>query len=205
MKTKRRLLDTCDLWCVLSLPGGVFTATGAGVKTNVLFFTKGKQTKKIWYFDLSDVKVAKKTPFTRQQLGDFFKLLPKRADSDRSWTVDIAARRKKAKEEADALRATASEPKSRLKKHEEELDQLKKAKAKPSKLDPVKQLIKDCEREIRDILSKAQAIEDNAFDLKAVNPNAKTEEDTRTPAELIEIIKNKGREVQELLKKLEML
>ncbi|MCP5532477.1 MAG: N-6 DNA methylase [Akkermansiaceae bacterium] len=38
VKTKRRLLDTCDLWCVLSLPGGVFTATGAGVKTNVLFF-----------------------------------------------------------------------------------------------------------------------------------------------------------------------
>ena len=26
VKTKRRLLDTCDLWCVLSLPGGVFTA-----------------------------------------------------------------------------------------------------------------------------------------------------------------------------------
>jgi len=205
VKTKRRLLDTCDLWCVLSLPGGVFTATGAGVKTNVLFFTKGKPTQKIWYFDLSGVKVAKKTPFTRQQLAEFFDLLPTRADSDRSWTIDIAARRRKAKAEADALRATANEPKSRLKKHQETLDKLKKAKAKPEKQESVKQLIKDCEREIRDIDSKAQSIEDTAFDLKAVNPTARNEEDTRSPAELIEIIRAKNREVQEILKKLEEL
>ena len=202
VKTKRRLLDTCDLWCVLSLPGGVFTATGAGVKTNVLFFTKGRPTHKIWYFDLSDVKVAKKTPFTRPQLAGFFELLPTRADSDRSWTINIAARRRKAKAEADALRATANEPKSRLKKHQEALDKLKKAKAKPEKQEPVKQLIKECEREIREIDSKAQSIEDTAFDLKAVNPNATTEEDTRTPVELIELIKSKGREVQEVLAKL---
>jgi len=44
-----------------------------------------------------------------------------------------------------------------------------------------------------------------AFDLKAVNPNTTTEEDTRTPAELIELIKIKGREVQEILEKPEML
>ena len=205
VKTKRRLLDTCDLWCVLSLPGGVFTATGAGVKTNVLFFTKGKPTQKIWYFDLSDVKVAKKTPFTRPQLAGFFELLPSRADSARSWTVDIIARRRKAKAEADALRATANEPKSRLKKHQEAFDKLKKAKAKPEKQESVKQLIKDCEREIRDIDSKAQSIEDNAFDLKAVNPNATTEVDSRTPVELIELIKSKGREVQGILAKLERL
>ena len=205
VKTKRRLLDTCDLWCVLSLPGGVFTATGAGVKTNVLFFTKGKPTQKIWYFDLSDVKVAKKTPFTRPQLAGFFELLPSRADSARSWTVDIIARRRKAKAEADALRATANEPKSRLKKHQEAFDKLKKAKAKPEKQESVKQLIKDCEREIRDIDSKAQSIEDTAFDLKAVNPNATTEVDSRTPVELIELIKSKGREVQGILAKLERL
>jgi len=40
---------------------------------------------------------------------------------------------------------------------------------------------------------------------KAVNPHAKTEEDTRTPAELIELIKRKGREVQEILGKLAAL
>lgn len=199
VKTKRRLLDTCDLWCVLSLPGGVFTATGAGVKTNVLFFTKGRPTEKIWYFDLSDVKVTKKQPFTRQQLAEFFKLLPDRADSERSWTLDIAKRRRDAKAEADKLRATTAEPKARLKKHQEQLDQLKKARAKPGKLEEVKKLITACEREIREIESKAQTLEDAAFDLKAVNPNAKSTEDTRSSAELMDLIETKGREVLELL------
>ncbi len=36
VQTKRKLLDDCDLWCIVSLPGGVFTAAGAGVKTNLL-------------------------------------------------------------------------------------------------------------------------------------------------------------------------
>ena len=37
-------LDDCDFRCIASLPGGVFTAAGAGVQTNLLFFTKGKST-----------------------------------------------------------------------------------------------------------------------------------------------------------------
>jgi len=49
---------------------------------------------------------------------------------------------------------------------------------------------------VRQIEAKAQAIEDAAFDLKAVNPHAKTDEDSRTPAELIEFIEKKGLEVQ---------
>lgn len=205
VKTKRKLLDTCDLWCVLSLPGGVFTATGAGVKTNVLFFTKGRPTGKIWYFDLGDVKVAKKTPFTRQHLADFFALLPGRGESERSWTVDFAARRRAAKEEADAVRAQATEPKGRLRKLREEFDQIKKAKAKPEESESMKRQISGCEKEIREIESKAQSIEDAAFDLKAVNPNAKSEEDTRSSVELIELIETKGREVQELLAQLKNL
>lgn len=71
VKTKRKLTDECDLWCILSLPGGVFSAAGAGVKTNLLFFTKGKATGKIWYYDLSDVKVGKKTPLTLRHFEDF--------------------------------------------------------------------------------------------------------------------------------------
>src|SRR5262245_61603672 len=87
VQTKRKLLDGCDLWCVVSLPGGVFTAAGAGVKTNLLFFTKGRMTERVWYYDLSDVKVSKKTPFRLDRFDDFFRLLPERADSERSWTV----------------------------------------------------------------------------------------------------------------------
>lgn len=67
--TKRKLLEECDLWCIVSLPGGVFSTAGAGVKTNLLFFTKGKKTERIWYYDLSHVKVGKKTPMTLAHFG----------------------------------------------------------------------------------------------------------------------------------------
>jgi len=133
VQTKRKLLDDCDLWCIVSLPGGVFTAAGAGVKTNLLFFTKGQPTEKIWYYDLSDIKVGKKKPFTVDKFEDFFRLLPTRGDSDRSWTVPRAA------------------------------------------------------------------IDAKNFDLKAVNPHAKSTEDTRTPEELLDLIEAKGREVAEAL------
>lgn len=69
VETKRKLLDECDLWCIVSLPGGVFTTAGAGVKTNLLFFTKGKKTKHTWYYDLSHVKMGKKSPMTLAHFG----------------------------------------------------------------------------------------------------------------------------------------
>jgi type I restriction enzyme M protein len=136
VQTKRKLLDDCDLWTIVSLPGGVFTAAGAGVKTNLLFFTKGKPTEKIWYYDLSDIKVGKKTPLTMDRFDDFFRLLPTRGDSDRSWTVT------------------------------------------------------------------REEIEARNYDLKAVNPNAKADDDLRKPEELLDLIEAKGREVAEALAKL---
>lgn len=69
VETKRKLTDECDLWAILSLPGGVFSTAGAGVKTNLLFFTKGRKTERIWYYDLSWVKVGKKTPLTLAHFG----------------------------------------------------------------------------------------------------------------------------------------
>ena len=75
VQTKRKLLDDCDLWCILSLPAGTFKQAGGGVKANLLFFTKGKPTEKIWYYDLSDIKVGKKTPLTMANFEEFLKLL----------------------------------------------------------------------------------------------------------------------------------
>lgn len=103
VQTKRKLLDDCDLWCIVSMPPGVFSQAGAGVKTNLLFFNKGRPTERIWYYNLSDLKVGKKTPFTLERMEGFFELVGDcreggtvaRPDSERSWTVireDIEAR-----------------------------------------------------------------------------------------------------------------
>ncbi|MDW8054907.1 MAG: N-6 DNA methylase [Anaerolineae bacterium] len=73
---------------------------GAGVKTNLLFFTKGRRTQRIWYYDLSDVKVTKKRPLTLADFDDFFTRLALPPDdpqriSKRSWYEDIETIRKR--------------------------------------------------------------------------------------------------------------
>jgi type I restriction enzyme M protein len=60
VQTKRKLLDECDLWCIVSLPSRLFVSAGADVKANLLFFNKGGPTEAIWYYDLSDIKVGKR-------------------------------------------------------------------------------------------------------------------------------------------------
>ncbi len=89
VQTKRRLLDECDVWCIVSLPPKVFVNAGASSKTNLLFFTKGRPTERIWYYDLSDINVTKKNPLTLAHFEEFFRLLPEREDSKRSWSVTV--------------------------------------------------------------------------------------------------------------------
>ncbi len=49
-RIKDKLLNDCDLHTILRLPNGVFNPY-TGIKTNLLFFTKGKPTKEIWYYE----------------------------------------------------------------------------------------------------------------------------------------------------------
>lgn len=53
-KIRRDLMEKCNLHTILRLPTGIFYAQG--VKTNVLFFTRGTQdkgnTKEVWIYDL---------------------------------------------------------------------------------------------------------------------------------------------------------
>lgn len=135
-QTKRKLLDECDVQCIVSLPAGTFLGAGGGIKTNLLFFIKGQPTQSIWYYDLSDVKVTKRKPLTMADFEEFFRLLPERANSARSWIVS------------------------------------------------------------------REEIERRNYDLKAVNPTAAVEDDTRTVDELLDLIEKKGQEVAEALAKL---
>src|SRR5262249_39971514 len=47
---RRKVLTECDLHTVLDCPSGTFQ--GAGVKTVVLFFEKGRPTREVWYYQL---------------------------------------------------------------------------------------------------------------------------------------------------------
>jgi type I restriction enzyme M protein len=99
VQTKKKLLEECDLWCIVSLPQNVFVNAGSGSKTNLLFFTKGKPTERIWYYDLSDIKVLKKSPFTLNKFDDFLERVHSADEeekvSEKSWFVDVESIKKK--------------------------------------------------------------------------------------------------------------
>ena len=200
VKTKRKLLDDCNLWCVVSLPGGVFTAAGAGVKTNLLFFTKGRPTRKIWYYDLSELKIRKKNPLMLSHFEEFFRLLPTRGDSGLSWTVDMDARKQAATEEARPLKEQATAKGQQAAQWSQRVAELKKARPRDDQaIEGVEARVKELTRESRELAAKAKEIEDAVYDLKAVNPNRKPDVDERTPEQLMEIIEAKGREIVEAL------
>ena len=68
---RKELLKNFNLHTILRLPTGIFYAQG--VKANVLFFTKGTQTKDIWFFDYrTGVKHTLATnPMLRHHLDEF--------------------------------------------------------------------------------------------------------------------------------------
>jgi type I restriction enzyme M protein len=200
VKTKRKLLDDCELWCVVSLPGGVFTAAGAGVKTNLLFFTKGQPTHKIWYYDLTNIKVGKKTPLTLKHFEELFRLLPTRSDSDYSWTMDLDERKRLAAEEARPIKDQSTAKSHQAAQWSQRIIELKKSPLWDTEtIQEAEAKVKELSRESRELAAKAKEIEDAVYDLKAVNPNKKPNIDTRTPEELIGIIEAKGREISEAL------
>ncbi|TWU60632.1 putative type I restriction enzymeP M protein [Rubripirellula tenax] len=49
-RIKEKLMDECNLHTIVRLPNGVF-APYTGIKTNLLFFTKGTPTKDIWFYE----------------------------------------------------------------------------------------------------------------------------------------------------------
>ena len=85
---RKTLLENCNLHTVLDLPGGTFT--GAGVKTVVLFFEKGKPTRNVWYYQLNlDRNLGKTNPLNENDLAEFVELQKTFADSENSWTVNL--------------------------------------------------------------------------------------------------------------------
>jgi type I restriction enzyme M protein len=146
-QTKRKLFDECNLWCVVSLPQGVFVNAGANSKTDLLFFTKGQSTKRVWYYDMTLTdnfqtrKVNKGNPLTYADFSDFFERLELDPDdpgriSERSWYLTI------------------------------------------------------------------EEIKSRNYDLKATNENAPDNSDKRTPVELMSIIEESQKQIEDALKRL---
>jgi type I restriction enzyme M protein len=98
-RIKEQLLNECKLHTIVRLPNGVF-APYTGIKTNLLFFTKGQPTTDVWYYEHpypAGVKNYNKTKPIRIEEFDAEKAwwgtetdgFASRVESERAWKVSI--------------------------------------------------------------------------------------------------------------------
>ncbi len=86
---RRHLLTTCNLHTILDMPAGTFT--GAGVKTVVLFFTKGSPTQSIWYYALDAGRnMGKTNPLNDADMQEFLALQKNKPETVKSWKLSMA-------------------------------------------------------------------------------------------------------------------
>jgi type I restriction enzyme M protein len=86
---RKYLLETCNLHTVLDMPAGTFT--GAGVKTVVLFFTKGEPTRKTWFYQLDPGRSMGKTnSLNDTDLEEFVTSQKTKLTTEKSWTLTMA-------------------------------------------------------------------------------------------------------------------
>lgn len=92
-KIRCDLMDKCNLHTVLRLPTGIFYAQG--VKTNVLFFSRGKtdkgNTKEVYFYDLRTnmPSFGKTTPLKKEHFADFekaYEAADRKSVKDERWS-----------------------------------------------------------------------------------------------------------------------
>jgi len=91
-RVKQHLLEECNLHTIIRLPGSVF-APYTSIATNLLFFTKGKPTKEVWYYEHclpKDVKAYNKTkPIKVEEFEPIKEWWHDRKESDVAWRISI--------------------------------------------------------------------------------------------------------------------
>ena len=85
---RKLLLESCNLFTILDMPGGTFL--GAGVKTVTLFFQKGEPSKKIWYYQMDPGRnMGKTNSLNDKDLEEFVKLQKTNPETEQSWNLNV--------------------------------------------------------------------------------------------------------------------
>jgi type I restriction enzyme M protein len=91
-RIRQKLLEDCNLHTIIRLPNSVFQPY-ASVATNLLFFTKGEPTKKVWYFEHKLPEGYKAYSKTKPiQLAEFDGLKQwwkNRQVNEQAWQVEL--------------------------------------------------------------------------------------------------------------------
>lgn len=98
-RIKEKLLAECNLHTIVRLPNGVFNPY-TGIRTNILFFTKGKPTEHIWYYEHpypdGVVNYNKTKPMRFEEFGTEIKWwgieedgFAARVENEQAWKVSL--------------------------------------------------------------------------------------------------------------------
>jgi type I restriction enzyme M protein len=92
-RIKEQLLETCNLHTIVRLPNGVFNPY-TGIKTNLLFFTKGTPTQDVWFYEHPyppGVKSYNKTkPMRIEEFAAEKAWWNNRVENEQAWKVSAA-------------------------------------------------------------------------------------------------------------------
>jgi type I restriction enzyme M protein len=93
-RIKERLLEECNLHTIVRLPNGVFNPY-TGIKTNLLFFTKGEPTKEVWYYEhpypLGYKSYSKTKPIRIEEFEPEKAWWDNRQENEFAWRVSVEA------------------------------------------------------------------------------------------------------------------
>jgi type I restriction enzyme M protein len=91
-RIKEKLLTECNVHTIVRLPNGVFNPY-TGIKTNILFFEKGKPTRHIWYYEHpyppGQKSYNKTNPIRIEEFEPEKKWWKKRFENEHAWKVDF--------------------------------------------------------------------------------------------------------------------
>lgn len=93
-RIKEKLMEEANLHTIVRLPKGVFSPY-TGIKTNLLFFTKGEPTKEVWFYEHPYPEGAKSysksKPLRIEEFAPEKKWWNKRKENEQAWKVSIEA------------------------------------------------------------------------------------------------------------------
>ncbi len=192
-KIKEELLTKCNLHTIVRLPNGVFSPY-TSIKTNLLFFTKGKPTETIWFYEhpypdgVKSYNKGKPMRFAEFQpeidwWGNEADGFSARVENEQAWRVNFAELKTDAEAKAKPHWQQAENLKQQASALNSEIKNLTKDTPE-EQINTLKQQLDTLNQQAKEQQQAGDAIYNAIFNLDCKNPH-KAEQFSHDPAVLL--------------------
>ena len=209
-RLKEKLLTDCNLHTIVRLPNGVFSPY-TGIKTNLLFFTKGKPTETIWFYEhpypegVKNYNKTKPMRFAEFQTeidwwGDEADGFSARVETEQAWKINFAELKADAETRAKPHWDKAEE----IKKQISALNIQLKGTLKGEEQTTLKLKIETLTTQAKEQQQAGDAIYNAIFNLDCKNPH-QVEQFSHDPEELLSQYSQQQQEIEALRQSLKAI